>query len=105
MQMTIEPNLCHLLVDCPANLSPEQVQQRIKRYTAGKLRKEFHDIVTRGPSLMDPQLSGIDRNGIEPRCDRCIYPGAIQYPLATYPSSCKSESKSVVKKSSFRGYV
>ena len=51
LDMDIAPRFCHLFLDCPADVSPERIQQRIKRYTASQLRNELHDAVTRGPSL------------------------------------------------------
>lgn len=41
LAMEIMPDHVHLFVNCPPNLSPDQIMFRIKGYTARILRKEF----------------------------------------------------------------
>jgi len=45
LALEIMPDHVHLFVNCPPNISPDQIMFRIKGYTARILRKEFPSLL------------------------------------------------------------
>ena len=46
LELEVQPNYVHLLLNCPPTLAPHQVIHRIKGHTARHLRQEFEQLQT-----------------------------------------------------------